>query len=98
MPCRYGAYAKVGEPMTRNQSTFSDVWLGVGMMGLIGRSLSIPSIAGIALGVGLDWIWDTGHSCAVALSMLGLTIGFAMAWQLVSNESRALTREENRGE
>jgi ATP synthase protein I len=65
------------------------IWFGLGMSGLIGWSVALPTILGALLGL---W-WDRhhpGHSRTLALLVAGLFIGCANAWHWVSQQDRAM--------
>jgi ATP synthase protein I len=67
-----------------------DVWSGLGMMGLIGWSVVVPTLLGAALGHWLDGHYPGGHSWTLALLVAGLAIGCANAWRWVANEEKAM--------
>jgi ATP synthase protein I len=69
------------------------VWFGLGMMGLIGWSVAVPTVLGAALGLWLDQR-DSRHSWTLALLMAGLVIGCLNAWHWVAAEDKTI-REEN---
>lgn len=64
-------------------------WFGLGMMGLIGWSVAIPTLLGAALGVWLDKRHG-GHGWTLALLMAGLTLGCFNAWHWVAKEDKAM--------
>lgn len=70
------------------------VWFGLGMMGLIGWSVVVPTLTGAAIGGWLDRRHAGGHSWTLALIVAGLTIGCVNAWHWVSKENRAMRDEE----
>jgi ATP synthase protein I len=70
------------------------VWSGLGMMGLIGWSVTIPSLLGAALGLWLDRRDPGGRSWTLALLVLGLAIGCWNAWYWVSREDEAIREEQ----
>ncbi len=70
-----------------------DVWLGFGMMGLIGWSVVVPTLLGAALGHWLDGHYPGKHSWTLALLVAGMAIGCANAWHWVSSEEKAMTAE-----
>lgn len=72
------------------------VWLGLGMMGLIGWSVVLPTLAGAALGSWLDHRHPSPLPWTLALLTAGLCIGCANAWYWVAKEDRAMRRD--RGE
>ena len=70
------------------------VWFGLGMMGLIGWSVAIPTLVGAALGLWLDRRFPGGRSWTLALLVVGLTIGCLNAWFWVSKEDKAMRDEQ----
>ncbi|MDB6055411.1 MAG: synthase subunit [Verrucomicrobiales bacterium] len=71
------------------------VWFGLGMMGLIGWSVVVPTLAGAALGSWMDKHYPGKHSWTLALLVGGLAIGCFNAWHWVSKEEKAMREEEN---
>lgn len=69
------------------------VWFGLGMTGLIGWSVAVPTLAGAALGLWLDKHHPGGHSWTLALLMAGLMIGCLNAWHWVAKEDKAMREE-----
>ena len=69
------------------------VWSGLGMMGLVGWSVAIPTLLGAALGIWIDKHYPGGHSWTLALLAIGLGIGCANAWHWVSKEEKAIHDE-----
>jgi len=76
----------------RNQTR--GVWSGLGMMGLIGWSVSIPTLLGAALGVWLDRRYPESRSWTLALLVAGLAIGCFNAWHWVDKEDQAMREEQ----
>ena len=73
----------------RRQSS-SGVWFGLGMMGLIGWSVVVPTLVGAALGLWLDRHYPGGHSWTLALLVAGLALGCFNAWHWVAQEDKAM--------
>lgn len=71
------------------------VWFGLGMMGLIGWSVAVPTLLGAALGLWLDQRYPGGRSWTLALLVAGLTLGCLNAWHWVSQEDRAMREGED---
>lgn len=69
------------------------VWFGLGMMGLVGWSVVVPTILGAMLGLWLDKHFAGTHSWTLALLIAGLVIGCFNAWHWVSKEDRAMREE-----
>ncbi|MDX2423764.1 MAG: AtpZ/AtpI family protein [Amphritea sp.] len=69
------------------------VWSGLGMMGLIGWSVVIPTLLGAALGIWLDKEYP-GRSWTLMLLVVGLCLGCFNAWRWVDKEDREIHRHE----
>lgn len=69
------------------------VWFGLGMMGLIGWSVVIPTLLGAGLGLWLDARHPARHSWTLALLVAGLVLGCWNAWRWVSKEDKAMQEE-----
>lgn len=62
------------------------IWFGLGMFGLIGWSVMIPTIAGIALGVWIDKNWPGQVSWTLTLLFVGIALGCMNAWRWIGEE------------
>lgn len=71
------------------------VWFGLGMFGLVGWSVSIPTVVGIALGVWIDLRWPSRYSWTLMLLIIGIAIGCLNAWFWVSRERKMIEEEED---
>ncbi|HSJ29113.1 MAG TPA: AtpZ/AtpI family protein [Acidimicrobiia bacterium] len=65
-----------------------DVWFWMGMFGLVGWSVAIPTLLGVALGWWLDETWPQDFSWTLTLLVGGLGVGCLNAWFWVRQESR----------
>lgn len=70
------------------------VWFGLGMFGLVGWSVSIPTLVGTALGVWIDLRWPSRYSWTLTLLVIGIGIGCLNAWFWVSREHKMIEEEE----
>ena len=70
------------------------VWFGLGMMGLIGWSVTVPTLLGTALGIWLDKHHPGDHSWTLALLFAGLAIGCWNAWYWVAKEEKAMREDQ----
>lgn len=68
----------------RNRS----VWFGLGMFGLVGWAVAVPTLIGVALGLWLDSRFESDFSWTLALLLAGVTLGCFNAWYWVDRESR----------
>ena len=72
------------------------VWFGLGMMGLIGWSVVVPTLLGTALGIWLDKQFPGRHGWTLALLVAGLALGCMNAWLWVVKEDQAMHEEQGR--
>ena len=70
------------------------VWFGLGMMGLIGWSVVVPTLLGAALGIWLDQHHPGKHDWTLALMAAGLAIGCLNAWHWVAKEDKEIRDEQ----
>jgi len=86
--------AKAARKLKARRNSTQGVWFGLGMMGLIGWSVVVPTLAGAALGIWLDNHYPGGRSWTLALMVLGLAIGCLNAWRWVAKEDKAMREEQ----
>jgi ATP synthase protein I len=82
--------AKAARKLKARRNSTQDVWFGLGMMGLIGWSVVIPTLLGAALGIWLDSHYPGKHAWTLALLVAGLAIGCLNAWHWVAKEDREI--------
>ena len=70
------------------------VWSGLGVMGLIGWSVSVPTLLGTGLGLWLDQHHPGSHPWTLALMAVGLAVGCLNAWRWVANEDKEMRDEQ----
>jgi len=71
------------------------VWFGLGMFGLIGWSVAVPTLLGALLGLWWDRRHPGPHSWTLMLLVAGLLMGCANAWHWVSREDSAMHDESD---
>ena len=89
--------AKVARKLKARKSR-QGAWFGLGMMGLIGWSVTIPTLLGAGLGLWLDRQYPGGRSFTLALLVAGLAIGCLSAWRWVAREDKAMRDEQEDGD
>ena len=70
------------------------VWLGLGLFGVVGWSVAIPTLVGIGLGFWLDRTSPGRFSWTLALLLAGVTVGCLNAWYWVSKERTLINGDE----
>jgi ATP synthase protein I len=64
------------------------VWFSLGLFGLVGWSIAIPALLGVALGVWIDARWPSRISWTLTLLFVGIVMGCINAWLWMKQESR----------
>jgi ATP synthase protein I len=81
---------QVGAQATRKlkaqRETTKSVWFGLGMSGLVGWTVTIPTLIGAALGIWVDKRYPSSYSWTLMLLLVGLVIGCSNAWHWVHSE------------
>lgn len=62
------------------------VWFGLGMFGLIGWAVAVPTLAGIALGWWIDSTWPSRVSWTLTFLFVGVVVGCWNAWYWIRHE------------
>ena len=81
---------KTARKLKARRNLTPGIWFGLGMMGVIGWSVVIPTLLGAALGIWLDNHYADQHSWTLALLIAGLTLGCFNAWYWVDKEQQAM--------
>ena len=89
---------QVGEKAARKlkaqRHVTQTVWPGLGMMGLVGWSVAVPTLLGAALGIWIDKHYPGSHSWTLALMAIGLGLGCFNAWHWVAKENKEIHEQE----
>lgn len=86
--------AKAARKLRAQRNSTQGVWFGLGMMGLIGWSVVVPTLLGAALGIWLDSHHPGSHSWTLMLLVIGLGLGCLNAWHWVSKEDKEMREEQ----
>lgn len=63
------------------------IWFGLGMMGMVGWSVAIPTVIGVAIGVWIDSLTTSRYSWTLMCLALGVILGCWNAWYWVQRQS-----------
>ena len=63
------------------------VWSGLGMFGMVGWSVAVPTLLGAAVGIWLDKKYPVSFSWTLSWLILGLFSGCLIAWYWVSKNN-----------
>ncbi len=67
---------------------------GLGMFGLVGWSVAVPTLLGAFLGVWLDKHFPGKHSWTLTFLLIGLIAGCISAWHWLSTEDKSIHKDE----
>ena len=67
-------------------------WFGLGMFGLVGWSVAIPTLIAVALGVWIDRRWPSQYSWTLMLLLSGMALGCLNAWHWLKRERGLIER------
>ena len=86
---------KAARKLKARRNSAPGVWFGLGMMGVIGWSVVVPTLLGAALGLWLDHHHAGRHSWTLALLVAGLAIGCFNAWHWVARQDQAMGEDQD---
>ena len=86
--------AKAARKLKARRNPTQGVWFGLGMMGIVGWSVVVPTLLGAALGIWLDNRNPGTHSWTLTLLVIGLVIGCLNAWYWVSKEDKEMRDDQ----
>lgn len=69
------------------------VWFGLGMFGLVGWSVVLPTILCTALGIWLDKRWPSQYSWTLMCLLMGIILGCINAGMWISREHKNIKKE-----
>jgi len=88
----------VGEKEARKirarRQKYRSIWFGLGMFGLIGWSVAIPTLIGVAIGIYIDRNWPSQISWTLTLLFVGMVLGCLNAWHWLSKERAKIDQEK----
>jgi len=69
---------------------YQAVWFGMGSFGVIGWSVMIPTVIGIAVGIWADKRWPGHISWTLTFLFAGIILGCLNAWYWVEKERKEI--------
>ena len=61
-------------------------WSSIAVLGVIGWSITLPTLTGVALGIWIDHRWPSRFSWTLMLLVCGLLLGCVNAWMRVKGD------------
>ena len=74
--------------LKRRDPTAASFWRSLSVLGIVGWSISLPSVAGAWLGHRLDLHFESGVRFTLMLLAAGVIIGSVIAWRAVREHRR----------
>lgn len=72
----------------RREEREKGIWFGLGMFGLVGWSVALPTLAFLALGIWVDGQYESRFSWTLMLLVVGVALGCFNAWYWIQTEHR----------
>ncbi len=89
---------KIGSKSTRKlkakRLAGQKTWFGLGMMGLVGWSIILPTLIGLLVGIWIDSTTDSRYAWTLMLMVAGLAIGCLNVWYWLNKEAREIRKDE----
>jgi ATP synthase protein I len=87
--------AQAGRKLKAQRGADRGIWFGLGMSGLIGWSVTVPTLIGAGLGIWVDKHYPTRFSWTLMLLLLGLIVGCLNAWHWVDSQRKEIEEDPN---
>ena len=75
------------------EGTNHSLWFGLGMFGIIGWSVTVPLLGGVALGLWIDRRWPSHVSWTLTFLFIGAFLGCLNAWFWVSRQRKIIEKK-----
>src|SRR5271165_5413557 len=85
--------AQASRKLNAQRGAKRSIWFGLGMSGLIGWSVTVPTLIGAALGIWVDKHYPSRFSWTLMLLLVGLIIGCFTAWRWVDSEYKEMQED-----
>ena len=85
--------AQAARKLKAQRSATKSIWFGLGMSGLVGWSVTVPTLIGAALGIWVDKHYPSPYSWTLMLLLIGLIIGCFNAWHWVDSEYKEMQED-----
>lgn len=79
--------------ISAGRETSGNVWSGLGMFGMVGWSVTVPTLLGVGSGIWLDKKFHPSFSWTLTLLMAGLVTGSLIAWYWIAKEDKEMHKK-----
>jgi len=76
------------ERIARGRARKNENWRSIAILGIVGWSVTIPTLLGIVAGVWMDRRWPGSVSWTLTLLVAGLALGCVTAWLRIEKEQQ----------
>jgi ATP synthase protein I len=87
--------AQAARKLRAQRRTTKSIWFGLGMSGLVGWSITVPTLIGAALGLWVDKHYPGSYSWTLMLLLIGLIIGCLNVWHWVNSEYAEMQEDDS---
>jgi len=87
--------AQAARKLKAQQHGGRSIWLGLGVSGVIGWSVTVPALVGVAVGRWADLRYPSKYSWTLTLLFSGLFLGCLNAWHWVDSEDREMHKDSD---
>ena len=74
------------ERIKRARSQQNRTWSSIAILGVVGWSVAVPTLLGVAMGAWIDHHWPSRFSWTLMLLVAGLVLGCLNAWLRVRGD------------
>ncbi len=78
------------------QESIQTIWSGLAMFGLVGWSVAVPTLLGVAAGMWADRRFPSEQSWTLILLVAGLCLGCMNAWHWVAGEDKKIRKGQEK--
>lgn len=86
---------KTTRKLKARRDNHTSVYFGLGLFGIVGWSVAVPTLLAIALGVWIDRRWPGPYSWTLMLLVVGVVLGCINAWRWVQKSQQEQEQEQN---
>lgn len=86
--------AKQARKLVRRKERGGNIWFDLGMFGIIGWSVAVPTVIGVGIGYLIDRNVPGRISWTLTLLVVGLCLGCMNAWYWVARQRRAIEQRQ----
>ena len=83
---------KEGRKIRAREEGVESACFGLGMFGMVGWSVAVPTLVGVAIGLWIDGRWPSRYSWTLMFLLGGMVLGCFNAWWWISREREQIDR------